>query len=91
MEDFRERYLVGNYSYLVYKMGFFTIVGIIIIIYNLVYVITLCFVDCDVRLALMEKLGKKLGTNLSHLNYFLSQCLLPLYKNISVLIYLLVF
>ncbi|EEB17836.1 alcohol dehydrogenase, putative [Pediculus humanus corporis] len=42
-------------------MAFFTIIGIILIIYYLFYLFTLCLVDSDVRLVIAEKFGKKLG------------------------------
>lgn len=43
-------------------MVFFTVIGAAVIIYYLVYLLLLCLIDCDLGLAISEKLGKKLGT-----------------------------
>ncbi|KAK6641689.1 hypothetical protein RUM44_013404 [Polyplax serrata] len=41
-------------------MGFFTFIVVCVILYYLVYAIALCWVDCDIGLAIAEKIGKKL-------------------------------
>jgi len=51
-------------------MEFFTVVGIILILYYLSHLIAVCFVDCDLTLALCQYFGKSLGKYLPihHLN-----------------------
>ncbi|XP_059477414.1 dehydrogenase/reductase SDR family member 7 isoform X2 [Neocloeon triangulifer] len=42
-------------------MGFFAFIGVIVILYWIVYVISLCLLDCDLRLKAAEMFGKKIG------------------------------
>lgn len=45
-------------------MEFFTLIGLVYILYLFVYLVVLTLADCDLQLAWMERFGNSIGENL---------------------------